>query len=205
MKTATTGTTSLAVVVVVVNLNFSKLLYPVMRSKCYFFAITSLVVVYFYLSNFIPEFGNYVEIYMKDYKQPIESGFSTGPISSQTQSFAKALMTETILANDTFKKYRNESLRYFGNQYRMQNLLQKIFQGNKTKLNILITGGSVSVNRVLFYVVFVSSTLSDFMYILQGGDTYPNVFREEISKAANHSGLNIEIVTDNISRGATCT
>ena len=71
------------------------------------------------------------------------------PISASIQLFIKALRSETILSNKTYERYRNDSIRYFGQeQYRMDMLLSSIFQGKQTNLNILITGGSVSSSKV---------------------------------------------------------
>ena len=65
------------------------------------------------------------------------------------------MISETMLSNNTFKQYRSESIRYFGNQQRMQDLLTNLFfQGNKSTLNILVTGGSISANRVLIKFKF---------------------------------------------------
>ena len=72
-------------------------------------------------------------------------------MDQQVLLFMKALISETILSNDTFKQYRHESIRYFGQQFRMQRLIRKIFQGNEEEeptLNILITGGSISTHKV---------------------------------------------------------
>ena len=71
-------------------------------------------------------------------------------MDQQVLMFIKALMSETILSNDTFKQYRHESIRYFGQQFRMQRLIRKIFQSNEEEptLNILITGGSISTHKV---------------------------------------------------------
>ena len=123
--------------------------YISIKSKYYLlFALTSSLL-YFYLSNFTPLFGIVIKAENNNFVD--KSQYNSSQLS-QLDSFIKAMKSKTILSDKTFQQYRNESLRYLGQQQpRMKNLLAKIFQGKKSTLNILITGGSISEFRVIFF------------------------------------------------------
>ena len=75
---------------------------------------------------------------------------STNWKDSVETMFIKALKLKTILANTSLEQYREDSIRYVGQQHQQRqigNLLRRIFEGNKLELNILITGGSISQFR----------------------------------------------------------
>ena len=175
----------------------------------FLFAISNMIVIYIYMLNIHPKFGDKGQKRSNNetkssLKETLSSSLkppqsTIDPISSSVQLFIKTMMSETILSNSNFAKYRHDSLRYFGQQHRMENLLRKIFQGKKSNLNILVTGGSISGGKVfsichIFNIIIIIANE-------QGKETYHQVFSDELRKAAALSNLTLNIKTDNISRG----
>ena len=72
--------------------------------------------------------------------------------------FINAMKSKTILSNETFTEYRNQSIRYQGSQSRkkMENLLINLLERKQSQLNILITGGSISGGLLQNVSIFLS-------------------------------------------------
>ena len=68
-------------------------------------------------------------------------------ISEKITLFVDLIEKSPIFRNSKFSQYRNESIRYYGNQDRMHSLFKRLFNTKEPSLKIAIFGGSNSVPR----------------------------------------------------------
>ena len=93
--------------------------------------------------------------YKKQINFPNRSFEGEEIVWQRARQFSKALARVTLLNSTRFAKFREDSIRYFGNELKINRLLWKLFRNEKTTLNIAITGGSNSVARVSIFCFIV--------------------------------------------------
>ena len=69
------------------------------------------------------------------------------PTLIEIERYLESMDALPLFSKSPFAKYRNKSIRYYGNQQRMKNLLTRLFTTVNGSLKIAITGGSISVPR----------------------------------------------------------